>query len=239
MTFREFRKLVELSTEDICTDIFRGNAASIKIKKERVGVRNLVNIFNATLKLSLEKGFQAMSMRDLSRETGLSMGALYSYFSGKEELLEIIQNQGLLITYRVMQSQLENVKEPRERLRAAVRSHLYLSEVMHPWFYFAYMETRNFSREKQKKAIQGELHTEKLFEDILEQGRGEGSYRATNSQLTAALIKAMLQDWYLKRWKYSRRGVGVEQYADFVIEFVEAGIKNDVSGNMGGDHGSN
>ena len=38
--------------------------------------------------------------------------------------------------------------------------------------------------------------------------------------LVAALIKAVLQDWYLKRWKYERKGVSVEAYARFVVEFV-------------------
>jgi hypothetical protein len=41
--------------------------------------------------------------------------------------------------------------------------------------------------------------------------------------LTATVIKAMLQDWYVKRWKYSRRRISVDEYADFVI-FVIASI---------------
>ncbi|OQC20886.1 MAG: hypothetical protein BWX71_02522 [Deltaproteobacteria bacterium ADurb.Bin072] len=31
----------------------------------------------------------------------------------------------------------------------------------------------------------------------------------------------MLQDWYLKRWKYARRKTSVEKYADFLVELVE------------------
>jgi hypothetical protein len=38
--------------------------------------------------------------------------------------------------------------------------------------------------------------------------------------LSAALIKAMLQDWYLKRWKYERRKVMVEQYGEFLVDLV-------------------
>jgi hypothetical protein len=40
--------------------------------------------------------------------------------------------------------------------------------------------------------------------------------------LTASLIKAMLQDWYLKRSKYRIREISVDQYTDFVLEMVEA-----------------
>ncbi|MBN1534869.1 MAG: helix-turn-helix transcriptional regulator [Spirochaetes bacterium] len=207
--------------EDICRDIFHEHADSIKTKKEKIVVKNLVIIFNATLKLSNMKGFQAMSVRDLSRETGLSMGALYSYFKGKEELLDMIQNQGLRITSRILNEQIENESDARNRLRAAIRTHLFLSEVLQPWFYFAYMEAKNLSKRLQKQAIESELYTEKLFIDILDEGRRRGDFKVENSILAAALIKAVLQDWYLKRWKYSRRNIAVDEYADYIISVIE------------------
>jgi len=36
------------------------------------------------------------------------------------------------------------------------------------------------------------------------------------------MIKAILQDWYLKRWKYEMRNISVEQYASFLIDLVES-----------------
>ena len=40
--------------------------------------------------------------------------------------------------------------------------------------------------------------------------------------MTSAALKALLQDWYLKRWKHERRRLSVEQYAEFVIELMGA-----------------
>ncbi|MFW6052441.1 MAG: TetR/AcrR family transcriptional regulator [Desulfosalsimonas sp.] len=224
-TFDDFRQMALLSMEEICRDIFRENQHRIKIKKEAVAVRNLVNIFHTTLKISNERGFQTMSLRDLSRVSGLSMGALYSYFSSKDELLEMIQNQGRRITLKVLARCVNPGDSPLIQLRAAIRAHLYLTEVMQPWFYFSYMEAKNLSREQRKKAIENELVTEEIFMRILEQGSHKGELEAENPPLTAAVIKAMLQDWYLKRWKYSRRQVTVQAYADFVIGFVESVVR--------------
>jgi len=42
--------------------------------------------------------------------------------------------------------------------------------------------------------------------------------------LTASVIKAMLQDWYLKRSKYRKRSISVDQYSEFLLQFVEAFI---------------
>ena len=224
MTYARFRKNVMVSMEDICRDIFRENRQTIKIKKEAVGVRNLVTIFKATLKLSNEKGFQAMSLRDLSRETGLSMGALYAYFAGKEALLEIIHAQGRAVTGKVLAEVVEDTGAAAERLDSAVRTHLYLSEVMRDWFFFAYMETRYFRKAEHRRAMESELYTEQLFCDILEQGQQEGVFHLESSVLTASVIKAMLQDWYLKRWKYARRKISIDVYADFILNMVRRSI---------------
>lgn len=220
--FDDFRQMALLSMEEICRDIFRENQHRIKIKKESVAVRNLVNIFHTTLGISNEKGFQNMSLRDLSRVSGLSMGALYSYFASKEELLEMIQNQGRRITLKVLSRRVNPDDPPSVQLRAAMRTHLYLTEVMQPWFYFSYMEAKNLGKEQRKKAIESELVTEEMFVQILSDGVKKREFVVENPKLTAAVIKAMLQDWYLKRWKYTRRQVSVQYYADFVIGFLES-----------------
>ena len=225
MRFNEFREMALVSMEDLCREIFMKNQASIKTKKEAVAVRNLTNIFNTTLRLSNEKGFHTMSLRDLSRSSGLSMGALYSYFASKDELLCMIQNQGQRIIQKVLARRVDPADPPKIRLRAAIRTHLYLTEVMQPWFYFSYMEAKNLSKEQRKKTIESELFTEEVLMEILAEGVKNKEFAVENSSLTAAVIKAMLQDWYLKRWKYRHRQVSVQAYADFVIGCVESVVR--------------
>lgn len=220
LKFETFKGLVSLSMEDLCREHFLVNRESIKIKKEGVAVKNLVKIFNAALTISNEKGFAAMSLRDLSAQAGLSMGALYTYFTSKEELLQMIQRQ-ISVVIQVLLDQIEGIEDPRSKLKRVIQSHLFLSEVMQPWFYFAYMETKNLAKQEHKKAIEAELATEKLLIDIMKEGQDKGVFKAVNMELTGAVIKSMLQDWYLKRWKYARRNVSVEKYAAFVVDIVE------------------
>ncbi|WP_372680034.1 TetR/AcrR family transcriptional regulator [Desulfosarcina sp.] len=220
MDLKSFEKQVAVSTTDICRQIFESRSHSIQIKKEQVAVKNLVRIFKATLKLANQKGFHAMSLRDLCAESGMSMGGLYAYFKNKEELLTLIQEQGRAIVARVMGDQLAGIKDAGQALDRAIRSHLYLSEVLQPWFFFSYMETRFFHAEEGKRAIAGELQTEAIFSGILERGVAAGALAIKDPLLVAAAIKALLQDWYLKRWKYKRRQISVEAYADFVISMV-------------------
>ncbi|MBW1989020.1 MAG: TetR family transcriptional regulator [Deltaproteobacteria bacterium] len=221
LTLAQFKNLVNVSKKQICEEIFAENADKIKVKKPERVVKNLARIFDATLSISNAKGFQAMSLRDLSEGSGLSMGALYSYFTSKDELVSMIQEQGRRITTRVLTDQVTAADGPADQLKAAIVGHLYLSEVMQPWFYFSYMEAKNLPKKQRKEAIASELAAESLFVRILEQGRRQGVFRETDPRLTAAAIKAVLQDWYLKRWKYRSRKVTVENYARFVLDWVE------------------
>jgi TetR/AcrR family transcriptional regulator, cholesterol catabolism regulator len=224
MTFQEFSGRVMVSVEELCREYYRENRDLIRVKKEEVAVRNLVIIVNATIKLSCRMGFDAMSLRDLSRESGLSMGALYSYFSSKDDLLSIIQHHGQSAVKRILRDNTRQENDPVLKLRNAIRSHLYLSELMSQWFYFFFMETKNLNKKYQKISVESELLTERVITDILEEGVKNGVFSMTNVLLTGSVIKAMMQDWYLKKWKYKQRDVSVEIYAQFIIDVTESFI---------------
>ncbi|HOP63881.1 MAG TPA: TetR/AcrR family transcriptional regulator [Spirochaetota bacterium] len=225
LTFETFSREFSITIEDISRSYYVKNRETINIKKEAVAIKNLVTILNTTLKISNEKGFQAMTLRDLSRESGLSMGALYTYFSSKDDLFRIINNEGMELITKALVNEIQGETDISQKLEKAVRIHLYLSELMSQWFYFLYMETRNLPKDDRKLTMDSELYTEEVFIDILKDGVRNGLYTSDNLILTASIIKAMLQDWYLKRWKYSRRKISIDQYATFIIDFIETSIK--------------
>ncbi len=224
MTFEEFKQQHRFSMESICRDFYHANKNRLKIKKEEVVVRNLSNIVETTLAISIRKGFDAMSLRDLSRESGLSMGALYSYFASKEELLYLIQDFGQRTVKTHLEAELRDITSPLEKLRAFIRAHLYLSELMQQWFYFFFMETRAMDKQDRKRSIESELMTEKIVIEILQDGKAAQVFSIQDELLTAGAIKALMQDWYLKRWKFRQRNVNVDMYADYITGMIETSI---------------
>jgi len=114
--------------------------------------------------------------------------------------------------------------DPVGRLRWLLETHVYLTETMQPWFVFAYMEAKAFPKEGREKARRSELATEALIADALAEGVQHKKYSLDNVELTASLIKPLLQDWYVKRSKYRRRRVAPEQYVQAIIVFVENAI---------------
>ncbi len=228
MNYQEFIQTTNISKERLYREIYQANRDKIQVKKEATVVRNLGRIFDATLKLSNEKGFQAMSMRDFSRETGLSLGALYAYFASKEELFEMILRQGRELVMSVLEVHLATARDPAEKLEAAIRLHLYLTEALQPWFYFSFMEAKNMNPAEKEKTIESEMATDRLFAAIIDAGQRAGLFKPRHTTLSAGVIKALLQDWYVKRWKFTRRGIDVDSYADFVLDYVMSFHRDDL-----------
>jgi len=230
MTYEEFKRRFDVSREALCREILAANRDAIRIKKENTVVKNLAKIVEATLKISNRLGFQAMSMRTLSREAGLSMGGLYAYFAGKQEIMDMLRRQLESTVSRVFAQCLKDAMPPGVQLQTAIETHLHLSEAMRGWFYFAYMETKQMNRREREGAMAAELNTEKIFVDILKAGQQTADFCPRDPYLTAGVIKAVLQDWYLKRWKYARRNITVDQYAAFAVDWVETFVREPCSG---------
>ena len=216
-----FRIQVSISKDDICRELYRQNQPMIRIKKEAVAVRNLVKIIDSTLKLANSKGFRAMTLRDLCADSGLSMGGLYAYIKNKDDLIHLIQSHGFILTRRTLLDFIAPETDDYERLFAAVKAHLYLSVLMRAWFYFSFMEAKSLPASEKKDAIAIEREIDGIFHEILEKGIENGRFRAIETRVLSAMIKALLQDWYLKRRKYRDNDISVEQYAATVRDLLE------------------
>jgi len=219
--YESFKLDLSLSKTEICRELFRENTGLIRVKKEHVAVGNLVRIIDSTLRLANGGGFHAMSLRDLSADCGMSLGGLYAYIRNKDDLIHLIQRHGFKLTQRTMLRYTGSVADPRDRLFVAIRTHLYLSELMRAWFYFSYMEAKNLPQQEKREAVAAELAIENILFDIIEQGIAAGQFRGVNARLSASVLKAMLQDWYLKRGKYRKQEVDVDSYAQMLREMME------------------
>lgn len=211
----------ELTTDALCRSMLDRHRDTIRVQKDDVALRKLNVIILAALELSNSKGFQAMSLRDLSRASGVSMGGLYAYFDSKNSLLDMILSEVTAAVERVLSAPPQALgADPAAHLRWLIETHVRMTEAMQPWFVFAFMEAKNFPPAERRKAIKSEELTESYLAAAIEQGIAQGVFRRDTSPLMAALIKPLLQDWYVKRAKYRRRGVTIDSYIATVQHMV-------------------
>ncbi len=218
----------ELTTEGLCRSILARHQDTICVRKSAIAVPRLKRILEAALDLSNRGGFQAMSLRDLSRASGLSTGGLYAYFDSKTTLLKMILLEVTDLVQRVLgRPPATLAADPVAHLRWLIDTHLHLTEALLPWFTFAFMEAKNFPPAERRIAVDSEALTERLFAEVIERGTKMGVFRSDTSPLLPAIIKPLLQEWYVKRAKYRRRGVAIETYSATVQELILSACLSD------------
>ena len=217
-TMEAFRRAWQLEGEPFWTNVFEMHRDKIQIKNPKVAIGNLEKIFSATFKLANSKGFQAMSLRDLSSETGISMGGLYAYIGSKNDLASVIE--GVLRKYidQVIGELAHEGLDPVERLRAIICGEIFMMQLMSPWYYFCYMELKGLDKEQQQQALDLELRFDSLLIDAIEAGIENGQFQCEKPELLASSITAQLQQWHLKQWKFRMKEVGMEEYAAHILE---------------------
>lgn len=215
----------ELTSGVLCAAIFRQFNATIRVQKEHVAVPNLEKIILAALEIGRRKGFHSTTTRDLAEASGLSMGAIYNYVESKETLLRmILAGVDYAVDNAIMPFDKGEQDDPALRLYGLIRRHIEVSDVLQRWFAFAFLEVKAFDEEARNIVLQSEMRNEKLIADAIAEGIALGRFIDLPPLTLAAMIMPLLQDWYIKRWKFRKRGIDSTAYVEAVCEFVNRAI---------------
>lgn len=215
-SFAEFKKVTPIDSANLIQLIISRHAGTISVRRPANTEENLRRIFDSTFKLANKTGFSAMSLRDLSRDSGISMGGLYGYFNGKDDIAAMIQDILLYLASNIP-SWFANQRTPLERLDATLRGHIFLSELMQPWFYFVFMESRTLSSTHKTVAKSTEIHMQSQIAQLFVEALAIPEEQA---ELLGAHCMALIHDWHVKRWKYRQLKISVDVFANSVCDFV-------------------
>ncbi len=208
-TFIEFENGFEYQGERLYSIIFERNKETIKVNKEKFAVRNLQKIFNATFSISPKIGFQAMSLRDLSAETGLSMGGLYSSIASKEAIAIMVKDVVAIVCDEIVENSMAK-DDPVEALQTIVRGYLYSSTIMQSWFNFLYFETKSLPDLEQEASKNLELEQVTAMAKILRNLKPDSDL---DMEFVATMAVSLIQERYVKPWKHHQPKTTVDQYA--------------------------
>jgi len=165
-------------------------------------------ILRTSARIFAEKSYHSTSMRDISRETGVSLAGLYHYCKSKEELLFLIQDNCFGRVLERLEQRLSDTADPVQRLRVFIDNHLA--------FFAANMaEMKVLSHEADSLA--GDLHARvsgrkekytRLARKILGDVQHQSSKKGRQIDLTVATyalfgIMNWIYNWYNPRWKLS------------------------------------
>lgn len=216
-----FRRSWVLEGEPLWERVFAVHHERMQIKNGKTALRNLQKIFTCTFRLANSQGFHSMSLRDLSRETQISMGGLYAYIGSKSDLASAIEAVVRQTIDDVMSDLEQHNLNPYQRLKAVINADLYMNDIMHQWYYFCFIEAKGLDKTQREAATRMELRFDERLRVIFNEGIESGVFHYSGDPaMLAAGTTAMLQQWYLKRWKFQHLKTNIRDYADFVFKHV-------------------
>jgi AcrR family transcriptional regulator len=216
----QFREATPLDETNVWAMLMERNGETIGVKRREVAMENLEKIFLATFRLANTVGFRAMTLRDLCRETGLSMGGLYGYIEHKDQLAAMIADMVLYIT-KLLQQWFEHIHSPVDRIECLLRAYIYLAETLQPWLYFVFLESRGLQMAQRDVVKASEQSIQTHIMGLIQRA---GIRSSEDAYLLAAHSISLVQDWHLKQWKFSSANISVDTFADSVVQLIRVNV---------------
>lgn len=182
----------------------------------------LQHILLHSARVFAERGFEGASMRDISRETGVSLSGLYYYFESKQKLLYLIQNNAFTLIMQRLQKRLEGIRDPEQRLRVLVQNHIeyFLSHPNEMKVLSHEEEALDSPYSEEVAAIKRRYYT--LAREIFDGLAAKGLAGGFNSRVAVLSLFGMM-NWVYK-WHNPKVDPGAEDLTDAIVRIFLHGV---------------
>ncbi|MFX1758570.1 TetR/AcrR family transcriptional regulator [Rhodococcus sp. Q1] len=160
-------------------------------------------VLDAAVQVMQRTGFHQMSMQALADEAGVSVGLIYKYFGGKEEIL-LATIVSILDTFR---DQIEPAMEaagddPVERLAAGIRRYIEIVDENLDATVLTYRESRTLDADGRARIKELEVETSAPLRSALDDGIAAGIMEPIDVDLMVFDILLLAHGWALKHWHF-------------------------------------
>ena len=165
-----------------------------------------MQIVRAAVDLFVEKGFHKTTTREIAKASGLGIGTLYEYIQSKEDVLYLV----CAYIHSEVEKRLTEVRlsaeDGRDELIQSIARFIACVDELQDYVLLIYQETKSLPSNTLTLVLQKEEEITRLFEDILERGRADGSLTLAgqNVKLIAHNIIVLGQMWTFRRWALHR-----------------------------------
>ena len=180
-------------------------------------------LYEAALTLFGERGFHAVSMRDVAQVLGQQPSAIYFHVTSKEELLfdlAVIGHQ--MHRDALRDAVLDAGADPAEQLRAVAGAHVRVHLDYPSMARLTNRELRALSPEHLQHVLAIRTQSEQIIVDVIERGVRMGEFHTDDPFLTGKVIGAMgirLPEWWTPDAPRSRDEI-LERYVNYAMKLV-------------------
>lgn len=169
-------------------------------------------LLDAAARLMEREGSHAVSMQALAAEAGVSVGLIYRYFGGKDEiLLAVIVHVLDDFATAVPAAIAAGGDDPVDRLAAAFRGYCEVIDRHRHAAVLTYREGKSLDEAGRQRIKDLEVETTEPLRQALVDGIAAGVLREVEPALVSANLVLIAHAWALKHW-YFERTLGFDEY---------------------------
>jgi len=179
----------------------------------------LRRLYEVALQRFGERGYHAVSVRDLTSELGLQASSLYAHVASKQDLLaDLIRLGHEEHRDQLRLAMLEAGAEPADQIAALTRAHVRVHATYPLLTRVCNRELGSLREDQRREVLAIRLDSERLFLDVIERGQRLGAFHAADAMLAVAAIGAM--GMRVAEWWHPDVGVSIDALADTYAGFA-------------------
>ncbi len=184
-----------------------------------------IKIFESAAKLFAEKGYNGVSMREISAKSGVSKPTIYYYFESKEEIYKTLIRFGLRYGLDRSKEIIELDIPAKDKLIKLIQNRFRIS-YQHPEFskffmiVFDTLERLPFLDEFEKLADE---HRNMLIK-LIEEGVNSGEFGAgANPQMAVHIVGAVV-GYFVREQLKTKKKILTDELAEEIVELLFKGL---------------
>ena len=167
-----------------------------------------------------EKGYRAVSMRELADHVGIEAASFYNHFDSKESILKEICFRMADEFFNGLEKAIKNESQPDKQLTKAIASHINVitanadasAVFFHDWRYLSEPDLSEFKELRRKY--------EAIFRKIIREGMSKGIFEKQDETFSVLTIFSSLNwvyEWYDAKGKFTPQQIA-ENLSSLILD---------------------
>jgi AcrR family transcriptional regulator len=169
-----------------------------------------------------KQGFEATTVNDISKATGLTKGGLYHYITGKRDLLYQIMRFGMDMLQERVVKPVQTIEDPEEQLRTLIRLHVELISQGKGAITTLNEEVQGLEPKHRKTILAQKREYFDFVRDMLERLKRKRKLKKLDTAVATFSILGMVL--FTARWYREKGALDHEQIGDQIAEIALDGI---------------
>lgn len=207
-----------------------GNMKAEKQVKSYVRNQDLITmrrqqIIDGATKVFTSKGFHKATVKEIAEASKLTMGTMYNYVRSKEDILYIVYDHMNSILMSGLKKAIDNVTDPKDELRAALKQNMDTVEKYQDIILFLYNESSAYDRKSLHTVLAQESQYVELFEEFLRKSFEGERINESRLKIAADILAYVPVILAQRRWSLKRRCDDMEIVKESILDLMEQAIQ--------------